>query len=210
VQPSAEQKALLAALDKAGDEAAAVFKATCPESLPMTPPGRLAAMTERLKATLEAVKLVKPPLTAFYDSLSDEQKARFNEIGPSVGRDEQREAAKQDKPAAVGDCGGAKSGLSSLAIDRIEDTVTPTDAQSEAFDRLSEALDRAVDTLQKACPTTIALTPVGRIETMEQRLEAMIAASEIVRPALDAFYDGLSSEQKAAFNRLSRQTAQAN
>jgi hypothetical protein len=66
-----------------------------------------------------------------------------------------------------------------------------------------------VDTLQKACPNVIASTPVGRLDIMQQRLEAMIAAADIVRPALDDFYASLSNEQKAKFNRLSR-TAQGN
>jgi hypothetical protein len=70
-------------------------------------------------------------------------------------------------------------------------------------------LVKAADTLQAACPTTIALTPVGRLETMEQRLQAMIEAAKIVRPALEELYASLSNEQKAKFNRLSRQTARA-
>ena len=171
----------------------------------MTPSGRLQAMTLRLQATLDAVKLVRPPLEKFYGSLSDEQKARFNELGPEIGRNEQRTAASQQQ----GDCGGEKSGLSGLAIDRIEDMIQPTAAQLTALDRLSDALSKAVDTLQKACPTTIATTPVGRLETMQQRLEAMIEAANTVRPALDDFYASLSNEQKAKLNRLSR-TAQAN
>jgi hypothetical protein len=45
---------------------------------------------------------------------------------------------------------------------------------------------------------------------MQQRLEAMIAAANAVRPALEDFYASLSNEQKANFNRLDRQTAQSN
>jgi hypothetical protein len=209
VRPNAEQKKLLTEMEQAADEAAERLKQACPDSLPMTPPGRLQAMTIRLQATLDAVKLVRPPLEKFYESLSDEQKARFNEIGPEIGRNEQRTAAS-NKTAQPGDCGGAKSGLSALAIDRIEDVVQPTDAQFTALDRLSDSLDKAVDTLQTACPTTIAMTPVGRLEVMQQRLEAMVEAANTVRPALDDFYASLSNEQKAKFNRLSRQTAQAN
>jgi hypothetical protein len=207
VQPSAEQKKLLEQMELAAGEAADRLKQACPENLPMTPGGRLQAMTLRLQATLDAVKLVRPPLEGFYQSLSDEQKARFNEIGPEFGRVGQRNVAPQ--AAKDADCGGEKSGLSGLAIDRIEDVVQPTEAQLTALDRLSDALGKAVDTLQQACPTTVATTPVGRLETMQQRLEAMIEASNTVRPALDDFYASLSNEQKAKFNRLSR-TAQAN
>ena len=204
VRPSAEQKALLAQMEVEAGDAADRLKQACPENLPLTPSGRLQAMTLRLQATLDAVKLVRPPLEKFYESLSDEQKARFNEIGPDIGRN-QRTASSQQQ----GDCGGEKFGLSALAIDRIEEVVQPTEAQLTALDRLSDALGKAVDTLQKACPTTIATTPVGRLETMQQRLEAMIEAANTARPALDDFYASLSNEQKAKFNRLSR-TAQAN
>jgi hypothetical protein len=85
--------------------------------------------------------------------------------------------------------------------------VQPTEAQHPAFDRLNQALDNAVAKLQSACPTTIALTPVGRMETMQQRLEAMLEAANTVRPALDEFYAQLSDEQKAKFNRLGRDSA---
>jgi hypothetical protein len=37
-------------------------------------------MEKRLQATLAAVHTVQPALTKFYDSLSDEQKARFNSL----------------------------------------------------------------------------------------------------------------------------------
>jgi hypothetical protein len=210
IKPNAEQKELLAQMEQAAEEAADRLKQACPENLPMTPGGRLQAMTLRLQATLDAVKLVRPPLEKFYESLNDEQKARFNEIGPDIGRDAKRTASSRPDSPQQGDCSGAKSGLSGLAIDRIEEVVQPTEAQLGGIDRLSEALDKAVAALQAACPITVALTPVGRLEAMQNRLEAMIEAANLVRPALDDFYASLSNEQKAKFNRLDRQTARAN
>jgi LTXXQ motif family protein len=61
-----------------------VFKASCPakNAFAMTPPGRLQAMALRLTATLEAVQPVRPAMEKFYNSLTDEQKERLNEIGP--------------------------------------------------------------------------------------------------------------------------------
>jgi len=38
-------------------------------------------MEQRLKTMLEAVKIVEPALENFYGSLTDEQKARFNQLG---------------------------------------------------------------------------------------------------------------------------------
>ena len=88
--------------------------------------------------------------------------------------------------------------------------IHPAGKQKEALERLSKATKDAVEGLQAACPDDVPLTPVGRLEAMERRLEAMLQAAALVPPALDEFYAALSNEQKAKFNRLSRQTAQAN
>jgi len=208
VQPTDEQKGLLEDLKAAASQAAAQFAQTCPKAVPMTPPGRLQAMTLRLQAMLDAVTTVRPALTAFYESLSDEQKARFNEIGPGLAKQRQRVAANKEQGAQA-DCSGAKAGLSNLAVERIEQAVQPTDAQYAALDRLDAATQKAVDTLQQACPTAIALTPVGRLEAMQKRLEAMIEAANAVRPALADFYAALGDEQKAKFNRLGREQARS-
>jgi hypothetical protein len=37
---------------------------------------------------------------------------------------------------------------------------------------------------------------------MEKRLDAMIAAANIVQPSLGKFYTSLSAEQKSRFNRM--------
>ena len=206
IAPNVEQRALLEDLKSAAAQAAERFKQACPENLPMTPPGRLQAMAMRLQATLDAVKLVRPPLEKFYNSLSDEQKARFNAIGPDLGKEQQR-TARSETQNQQADCGGEKAGLTALPIERIEEVVQPSIAQAGALDRLSEAMDKAVQVLQSACPTTIPLTPVGRLEVMQKRLEAMIEAANTVRPALEDFYASLSNEQKAKFNRLGRDSA---
>jgi hypothetical protein len=204
VQASAEQTRLLDDLKKAAAAAADEFQQACPQNLPMTPPGRLQAMIMRLQATLDAVKTVRPALEAFYASLSDEQKARFNEIRPKLN--EERTAAAQ-APDGSNDCGGQKAGLSALPIDEIDRAVQPSDAQAKALGRLDEATQQAVGILNDACPTSTPATPVGRLEVMQKRLEAMIEAANSVRPALQDFYAALGDEQKAKFNRLGRQSA---
>jgi len=208
VQPTREQIELIEDLKKAAAEAAAQFREACPKSVPMTPPGRLQAITMRLQATLDAIKIVRPALVAFYNSLSDEQKARFNEIGPDLVTSRQRTTGGEAQSGQA-DCSGEKAGLSSLAIDRIEQIVQPNDAQSAALDRLDEAMEKAVATLREACPIATPQTPVGRLDVMQKRLEAMISASNTVRPALEDFYVSLDDEQKAKFNRLGRNTARS-
>lgn len=200
VKPTPEQRALLDDLKAAAANAADAFKQSCSETFALTPPGRLRSMTNRVSATLEAVRIVKPALEKFYASLSDEQQARFNELRSNVGGPPQQ----QDADAPPESCGDPKSGLTQLPIERIEAVVRPTGEQKEALDRLAAATADAVRTLQAACPDSVPLTPVGRLEAMEKRLEAMLAAANRVQPVLDEFYAGLSAEQKARFNTMPR------
>ena len=84
VAPSQGQRALLDKLRDASAKAADMLKASCPSEPPATPPARLAAMAARLDAMLQAVQLVRQALNDFYGSLTDEQKAQFNGIPPTV------------------------------------------------------------------------------------------------------------------------------
>ena len=209
VRLNAEQKDLLGNIRKASEDAAAVFKASCPseDSFPLTPPGRLAAMTARLQATLQAVQTVRPALEDFYTSLSDEQKERFNEIGPqrTAANAEAREASQ-----AADSCKQPKPGLANLPIEKIEDVIKPTDAQEAELNKLQEATSKAVEIMQAACPDDTPLTPPGRLDAMEKRLQSMIDAAATVKPALENFYASLTGEQKARFNRIGQQLSQAN
>lgn len=197
VQPTPEQRALLDELKTAAANAAGVFKDSCAETYALTPPGRLRAMMNRIGATLEAVKIVRPALENFYNSLSDEQQARFNALGPNVG-----DRSSQQQEASSDSCGDPKSSLTQLPIQRIEAVLHPAGKQKEALDRLGEATAKGVQDLQAACPNDVPLTPVGRLEAMQHRLEAMLTAARLVEPALDEFYATLSNEQKARFNTL--------
>ena len=201
VRPTPEQRALLDELKSAAAKAADAFKESCGDSYAMTPPGRLRAMTNRISATLEAVRIVRPVLEKFYNSLSDEQQARFNALGPNIGERSQGQP-QQEANAQPDTCGEPKSGLTNLPIERIEAVIRPESTQKDALDRLKGATDKAVQGLQAACPDSVPLTPVGRLEAMEKRLEAMLQAAKLVQPALDEFYATLSSEQKARFNGL--------
>lgn len=203
VKPGPDQRALFDDMKAAAAKATEVFKTSCVGSLPMTPSGRLRAMISRINATLEAVRVVRPAIEKFYDSLSDEQKARFNSLGPNIG--DRSGTEREPSPEVANACSEPKPGLINLPIERIEATVRPTDAQRAALNQLREATDKAVSTLQSACQTVAPLTPVGRLEEMEHRLDAMLQAANLVQPALEVFYGGLSNEQKARFNTMNGQ-----
>jgi hypothetical protein len=82
VRPTEAQRASLTALQNASAKAADMLKAACLTDNPLTPPARLAAVGKRLDTMLQAVTSVRSALNDFYGSLSDEQKARFEAIGP--------------------------------------------------------------------------------------------------------------------------------
>jgi hypothetical protein len=127
-------------------------------------------MTNRISATVEAVRIVRPALEKLYNSLSDEQQARFNALGPNIGQRSQQQP-QQEANAQSDTCGEPKSSLTRLPIERIEAVIRPAATQKEALDRLSGATERAVQGLQSACPDNVPLTPVGRLEAMEKWLE---------------------------------------
>ncbi|MDR3422925.1 MAG: Spy/CpxP family protein refolding chaperone [Xanthobacteraceae bacterium] len=82
VEPNAQQQEAFADLKKASGNAADQLKTSCPTQIPQSPVARLDAVKTRLTAMVEAMNTVRPKLVAFYHSLSDEQKAKFNIMGP--------------------------------------------------------------------------------------------------------------------------------
>jgi LTXXQ motif family protein len=84
VQPNGQQQQdAFNALKQASHDAAEQLQASCPKEVPQTPVARLDAVKTRLEAMVEAMKTIRPKLQDFYTSLSDEQKAKFNIMGPA-------------------------------------------------------------------------------------------------------------------------------
>ncbi len=197
IEPSETQRATLSELKESTSKAIDILKASCPNELPSVPTGRLEAMETRLQAMLEAVRTVRAPLDRLYQSLNDEQKARFNAVVPSnaiADKKERRDFARL--------CTKRGTEVAGLPIVRIGHAVQPTGEQQIAFAELRSAATKASERLKANCPTYEALTPTGRVEAMERRLEALIEAGKTVQPALASFYGSLSDEQKARFNTL--------
>ena len=98
VRPTASQRASLVGLQNAAAKAGDMLKASCVTDDSLTPPARLAAVGQRLDAMLQAVTTVQTALNDFYGSLSDEQKARFEAIGPQ--RMSQADQPRAEQPRA--------------------------------------------------------------------------------------------------------------
>jgi hypothetical protein len=202
VEPDDGQRGLLDGLKNATASAVEEMKSACPSDLADTPTGRIAAMRIRLEAMLKAVTLVRPALDRFYNALSDEQKARFNAV-PEAAQARRRTARTAPTPDQSQACGADVT--APVPIDRIRRVVDPSEAQASALEALDQATRKAAEALKASCRGDQNLTPPGRIAAMEQRLKATLDALDIVQPALDRFYGSLSDEQKARFNRLTRQ-----
>jgi len=82
VRPTETERVKLVALENATTEAANVLKASCQGDNALTPPARLDMVGKRLDAMLQAVNMVRSALDGFYATLNDEQKAKFEAIGP--------------------------------------------------------------------------------------------------------------------------------
>lgn len=83
--------------------------------------------------------------------------------------------------------------------ERLERSVTLTDAQKPDFEALKAAMAKAEATLKAACPTDAERTdrtPTGRLAVAEKRMTAGLEAIRTVRPAFDTFYAKLDDRQR--------------
>jgi hypothetical protein len=99
-------------------------------------------------------------------------------------------------------CGDDSRDIAGLPIDLIQHAIEPTETQRAALDELANASVTAAQTIKAACPTGLSLTAPSRLGSMQQRIEAMIAAVATVQPPLDKFYSLLNDEQKVRLNAL--------
>jgi hypothetical protein len=106
-------------------------------------------------------------------------------------------------------CTGDTQGLTDFPIQRIAQQVQPDPNQQALLDELKAATQQAVEILRSACPTELPTTPPGRLAATRQRVEAMLRALQVVRPALEKFYASLTDEQKQRFNALDAATVAA-
>jgi hypothetical protein len=196
VGPDQQQQTLLNDLKAATVKAVNILQAACPSELPSTPTGRLSAMRARVDAMLQAVQTVRPALEKFYQSLSDEQRERFNAV------DQGQQSARAQQASDVALCKGESATHARLPIDRIQRTLHLTGSQDDALKALDDATARSAEMLQTKCQATQTLTPTGRLAAMQDRLASMSKALETTQTALNKFYGSLSDEQKAQFDRL--------
>ena len=114
VQPTRQQQAAFEKLKAASAGAAASLQASCPATMPPTPVARLDAVEVRLDAMVQAAKDVRPALAAFYATLSDAQKARFNSPASSTAAAAREGRATLDIIVALASMAVGLAGLALL------------------------------------------------------------------------------------------------
>jgi hypothetical protein len=127
--------------------------------------------------------------------------------GGNAAKTEQADReALAETTAALEGCTGLAPGVTNLPIDQIRKAVHPTTDQEAALDDLSAASTQASDVIKSSCPSSVPLTPIGRLDAAQQRLDATIKAIQVVRSPLERFYQALSDDQRQRFNAMNGST----
>jgi hypothetical protein len=133
----------------------------------------------------------------------NEARTRPNEANAARNERTDRQARTETSTEVLVGCPGVAPGVISPPIDQVRRTVHPTADQEAALDHLGAALSQASDVIKSSCQASAPLTPVGRLDAVEQRLNATVKAIQIVRRPLEGFYQALSDDQKQWFNTIS-------
>ena len=83
LKPSDAQKELLKKLLPASSEAQNTIKPACSKETITTGPAHLTAMERRVNGLLNALKTIREPYDAFYQSLDNHQRQLLDALGPS-------------------------------------------------------------------------------------------------------------------------------
>jgi hypothetical protein len=140
-----------------------------------------------------------------YRTFDDQGRAR----DPSLRRRVNPDETAVSKSGAVEACGGLAPGVTDLPLQRIEQSVHPTGNQVTDLERLKAASSQSNEILKASCPSEIPLTPLGRLDAVEKRLDAMTQAVQVVRGPLDDFYNSLTDEQRRSFDAMTAEKPQS-
>jgi hypothetical protein len=130
---------------------------------------------------------------------------RGNRSIPSIGSEPTGPGASE-QVAAV--CSGFAPGIVDFPVAQLEEIIQPAAGQRDELDGLKAAFAKAAQVLQAACPKETPLTPVARLDAMEQRLEAMQQALTVIRGPLERLYSLLSEAQIERLEHAAAKPAQ--
>ena len=99
-------------------------------------------------------------------------------------------------------CNPRAAGFAEWRIKRIELAVNPNEPQRAALNELRTASTKAAALIAGTCPADVPAKSTERLQLMEKRLDAMLQAIKVVRPAFEAFYNSLDEGQKTRLDAI--------
>ncbi|HEX4409921.1 MAG TPA: Spy/CpxP family protein refolding chaperone [Xanthobacteraceae bacterium] len=194
LSPTPEQMPLVQKLGGAMGAASATLAKSCPDTIPAQPVARLQLMQGQLQQLAVAIDMIRQPLIDLAQTLTDDQRAKFDAIPAAI-------ADRKQTDMALASCAGTATAID-WSVDRIDRSVQPTDTQRTDINTLRDAFSQAANDLQAHCPTSMPATPFGRLEAIEARLDATWRSVLSIQVALSNFETKLSAEQKDRFETI--------
>jgi hypothetical protein len=189
VQPTAEQAAAFKDLREALITASRRVEAACAAGFSSARPNeRLMILADRLAAMRHAMLVVRTPLEAAYNTLSDEQKTRLD------GSNTSTVSCSTDLAAA-----GA------WPRNEIMRAVQPNEAQAVALERFRGTFLGMSQQLASSCPQQPLGTIITRLDAAGERLNAVLYATRMVNRSLNGAYAKLDNGQRARLLSVGRQ-----
>ena len=82
--------------------------------------------------------------------------------------------------------------MTDLPLDRIQQSLQLTGDQLKSLDALKAASAQASDALTASCSGEVPMTPLGRLDMAQKRIDGMVQAWGTMRTPLDDFYNSLN------------------
>ncbi len=215
IKPDEKQKNALEDIRQLANKLADTLETNCPTEIPVEPLDRLEAVDHGIEVVEGVVSILQPPMQAFYDLLSAEQKARLASRTILASGDTSRAAAipgplprsrndaVADRGAApvpqVWDCAQWGAELRAWPVAKVEQLVPVWPRQRATFYEMMASFQRAADAVADICPSEPALTPIDKLAQMRKQLEAVRRSVAMIRPTLSRFDKMLDGGQRKRF-----------
>jgi len=205
VQLRDEQGSQLEQVRSAGRGAAEALDANCPKDVGAQLTKKIAVLDDALQVMMDSLKSLHPALASFYNSLGNEQKAKFVAMTLSseqLSALQQRVMRKQ--PATDDQFAGEQKSkclqwvgrLTTWPVRQIETATALSNFQRASLYELTAAIYRSAGDLAQTCLAANPLTPLGRLELREQQLRALQQDIKAIEPYAAAFENALSGDQR--------------
>ena len=182
IQPSEVQSDAVDRIRATVTDAADTLAVTCPKDIPAPLSEKVGTLSFALDVIVGSLTTLRPALVTFFGSLDDEQKARLilNSFRESQSKSDsgspvvRTEHTLNEGIAVVQDpiCNQFVTALRSWPIGQIETGITLTDEQHAALHEVAAAAYRAAGRLVTPCQAEHRLTPVRRLDSEREKLEA--------------------------------------